>query len=68
MDVLVSATSKAAECMGRDDLGALAAGRFADVLIVDGDPLDDISVLENRERLKLIMKAGKAYTNRMSDN
>ena len=65
MDVLVSATSKAAECIGRDDLGALVPGRLADVLIVDGDPLDDISVLENRERLKLIMKAGSAYTNRM---
>jgi imidazolonepropionase-like amidohydrolase len=65
MDVLVSATSKAAECIGRNDLGALAPGRLADVLIVDGDPLNDISVLENRECLKLIMKAGSAYTNRM---
>ncbi len=68
MEVLVSATSKAAECIGRDDLGALAPGRLADVLIVDGDPLDDISVLENRDRLKLIMKAGAAYTDRMSTN
>ena len=66
MDVLVSATSKAAECMGRDDIGALEAGRLADVLVVDGDPLDDVRVLENRDRLKLIMKDGKAYTDRLS--
>ena len=65
MEALVSATTKAAECMGREDIGALAAGRLADVLVVDGDPLDDISVLENRDRLKLIMKDGKAYTNRL---
>ncbi len=66
MDVLVSATSKAAECMGRSDLGALAPGRLADILIVDGDPLNDISVLEIRDRIKLIMKEGAAYTNRLS--
>ena len=49
----------------RSDLGALVPGRLADVLVVDGDPLDDISILEERARLKLIMKAGAAYTNRL---
>ena len=66
MDVLVSATTKAAECMGRSDIGALAPGRLGDVLVVDGDPLQDISVLEDRARLKLILKDGNAYTNRMA--
>lgn len=65
MEVLVSATSKAAECMGRGDLGALAPGRLADVLVVEGDPLDNISILEQRDRLKLIMKEGAAYTNQL---
>ena len=68
MDVLVSATTKAAECMGRDDLGALTKGRLADVLVVEGDPLDDISILEDRDRLKLIMKEGEAYKNSLSSN
>jgi len=63
MQVLESATRRAAECIGRDDVGVLEKGRFADVLAVDGDPLADIRILEERARLKLVMKAGKAYTN-----
>lgn len=66
MDVLVSATSRAAECIGRDDVGALAPGRRGDVLVVDGDPLDDITVLERRDRLKLVMKDGSAFTNTLA--
>jgi imidazolonepropionase-like amidohydrolase len=42
MQVLVSATSKAAECIGRGDVGLLEAGRLADVLVVEGDPLENI--------------------------
>ena len=42
-DVLQAATRQAAEFLGRgDDLGTIAAGKLADVLIVDGDPLTDI--------------------------
>ena len=63
MQALVSATSRAAECIGLKDVGVLEAGRFADVLVVDGDPLADIRILEERARLKLVMKAGRAFTN-----
>jgi len=63
MDVIVSATSRAAECIERPDVGALEAGRLADVLIVDGNPLEEICILQERERLKLIMKEGWAYRN-----
>ena len=51
--------------MDRDDIGALKDGKLADIIVVKGDPLDDISVLENRDRLKLIMKQGSIYTNTM---
>lgn len=61
MDVIVAATGRAAECLERDDIGALVPGRAADVLAVDGDPLEDVSVLEERERLKLVMKGGVAF-------
>ena len=63
MQALVSATSSAAECIGRSDVGVLEAGRYADVLVVDGDPLSNIRILEERARLKLVMKGGRAFTN-----
>ncbi len=66
MEALVAATSRAAECLERPDLGALAPGRAADILVLDGDPLADIAVLQERRRLKLIMKAGKAFANALT--
>ncbi len=66
MEVIVSSTSGAARCIERPDLGALAPGRVADVLVVDGDPLQDIAVLQHRDRLHLIMKEGKPYRNLLS--
>jgi imidazolonepropionase-like amidohydrolase len=66
MEVIVASTSKAAECIERPELGALAPGKVADVLVVDGDPLADIRVMEDRSRLHLVMKAGKAFTNKLS--
>lgn len=63
MQALVAATSRAAACIGRSDVGLLAAGRYADVLVVDGDPLANIRILEERARLKLVMQGGRAFTN-----
>jgi imidazolonepropionase-like amidohydrolase len=63
MDVIVSSTSRAAECLERPELGALTPGRIADILVVDGDPLQNIAVLQSRDRLHLIMKEGKPYRN-----
>jgi imidazolonepropionase-like amidohydrolase len=65
MEVIVASTSRAAECIEQPDVGALEAGRLADVLVVDGDPTEDVRVLQERERLKLIMKDGVAYRNRL---
>ena len=48
-------------------LGVVAAGAFADLLVVDGDPLADISVLGGQgERLALIMKQGRLVKNALS--
>lgn len=63
MDAIVCATSRAAECIERPELGALAPGKIADVLVVDGDPLSDIRVLEQRSRIKLVIKDGKSFHN-----
>jgi imidazolonepropionase-like amidohydrolase len=66
MQALVSATSRAAECIGRGDVGLLQPGRYADVLVVEGDPLADIRILEERARLKLVMQGGRAHTNTLT--
>ncbi len=61
-----AATGYAAECCGLGkDVGTIKAGKLADIIVVDGDPLGNISILRDRERLLLIMKGGEAYKNRL---
>ena len=67
MDAIVASTSRAAECIERPDLGALVPGRIADVLVVNGDPLKDIRVLQQRDRIKLVMKDGMPFHDRLTD-
>ena len=48
-------------------LGVIKEGAYADLLIVNGNPLEDIRVMENpEENLKLIMKDGKIYKNKLT--
>ena len=57
MQVLVAATRNGAEVIGRgEDLGTLEAGKLADIIVVNGDPLQDLSALGNVE---LVVKNGK---------
>ncbi|MCB1744341.1 MAG: amidohydrolase family protein [Gammaproteobacteria bacterium] len=56
VDVLRSATSVAAEALGRTELGTLAAGQAADLLAVSGDPLQDIEAVT---RPRLVVAAGR---------
>jgi imidazolonepropionase-like amidohydrolase len=47
-------------------LGTISAGAYADLLVVEGDPLSDVKVLtEPRKHLKLIMKDGVIYKNEL---
>ena len=72
-EILVQATSLAAELIGHSGklnpyqagpIGVIKAGAYADLLLVDGNPLEDISMLADPEKnLKLIMKDGKIYKN-----
>ena len=56
MQAIQSATTVAAELLDRqNDLGAIEAGKLADIIAVDGDPLRDISELE---RVRFVMKGG----------
>src|SRR5687768_9748641 len=62
MQTLVAATRHGGEIMGRPgELGVVKAGALADLLMVDGDPLADIAILQKREALRLIMKDGAIH-------
>ena len=64
MQAIIAGTSEAAACCGLEsDLGMLGAGKLADLIVVDGNPLSDVTVLQERERIRLVMKEGKAYRN-----
>jgi imidazolonepropionase-like amidohydrolase len=59
LDVIRWATRNGAEAMRMGDrLGTVAEGKLADLLVVDGDPLGDIAVLQQPERLVAVMKDG----------
>jgi imidazolonepropionase-like amidohydrolase len=59
MDAVISTTSLAAESMGLDkQIGSLAQGLQADIVAVDGNPLQDITALR---RVSFVMKGGKIY-------
>jgi imidazolonepropionase-like amidohydrolase len=60
-EALVAATKLGGELMGREPLGQLESGYLADLLLVDGDPTTDIRLLQDQERLLIVMKDGKIH-------
>ncbi len=64
---LLAATSEAAACCGLEgELGRIEPGKTADLVVVDGDPLGDITVLQEPERIHLVMKEGKVFRDRIT--
>lgn len=65
VEILRQATSISAEIMQMEgQLGCVTEGAFADLIVVDGDPLDDIGLLaRNGDALPLIMRAGELVKN-----
>ena len=60
MDVIVSTTRLAAECLGwQDRLGTLAAGKLADIIITRTNPLTELKSLANPDNIVLVMKDGQ---------
>jgi len=68
IDVIRSATTVAAKVLRREgQLGCLKPGAWADLIVVDGDPLKDITVLEGQgKHLAAIMKGGRFHKNRIA--
>lgn len=63
MDVIQAATRNAAELLGLRDLGQIAPGFVADLVVVDGDPLADIRALE---RPVLVIQSGAVVRNNLA--
>jgi len=66
-EIVASATSVAADLLNMNGkLGTVAPGAFADLLVVDGDPLVDATILGGQgENLRAILKNGKFYKNEL---
>jgi imidazolonepropionase-like amidohydrolase len=67
IDVLRSATVVNAALLGRSgELGVVAPGAYADLLVVDGDPLEDVELLAGQgEHLEFIARGGETIANRL---
>jgi imidazolonepropionase-like amidohydrolase len=64
MEAILAATTVGAELLDMADLvGTIEPDKFADLLIVDGDPLSDTGILQDPDRIKTVMKGGKVVAN-----
>jgi imidazolonepropionase-like amidohydrolase len=63
-EALAAGTAGSATALGLADRGTLQVGKRADLLVVDGDPLADIGVLNNRAAVRLVVKHGELVLDR----
>ena len=62
MKAIQAATKHGGEIMGMaDELGMVREGYLADLLLVDGDPVADVRILQDKTRILAIMKDGKFH-------
>ena len=60
MDAIVAMTRNNANAAGWEkDVGTLQVGRFGDILLVDGDPLADVRILQDPKKILAIFKGGR---------
>ncbi len=66
---LLAGTSRAAECLGIDsEVGTVEVGKAADLIIVDSDPVADVSSLEWGRSVRLVIQNGKIVADRMGQD
>lgn len=59
LQAIVSATGNAAKLLRMDRLiGSIAEGKLADMIVIDGDPIEDISILQKAENILMVIKDG----------
>jgi len=59
LEAITCATKNAASAMKRDDIGLIAEGKIADLLVVDGDPSKDVTILGDKNLIKHVFLNGK---------
>lgn len=64
MEAVVAATGGAAEAIDFTDVGTVAPGKLADLVCVEGDPLEDIKILQDLKRIRLVIKDGRIVADR----
>ncbi|HJX69031.1 MAG TPA: amidohydrolase family protein, partial [Dehalococcoidia bacterium] len=65
MEAIVAATRNGAlACFMGDKTGTIQTGKLADIIIVDSDPLSDITILQNVQNIKMVMLEGKIEIDR----
>ena len=65
MDAILTTTRNAAQALKQEkDLGTIEAGKLADLIAVDGDPLKNIRCLQQKKNIAVVMKEGKIYADR----
>jgi imidazolonepropionase-like amidohydrolase len=68
MEAIIASTSAAARLIGIDDqVGTIARGKEADLLLIDGNPLRNIETLCDRTRIVGVMKAGRFVAGALSE-
>jgi len=65
MEAIVAATKHGAMgCFMEDKTGTIEPGKFADILLIDGNPLADIKILQKKDKIKMVMLEGNVEINR----
>ncbi len=68
MEALISATRTNAELFGiQEEIGTLEEGKIADLIVVDGNPLEEIALLQKQENVKAIIKGGEIVKNTLAE-
>jgi imidazolonepropionase-like amidohydrolase len=64
-DALVAGTMYAAHNIGKEnEIGTISVGKLADLVVVDGDPLQDIRILQHKNRILMVIKDGQIKVDR----
>jgi len=67
MQAIQAATGWAAECVGMEkDIGTVEAGKLADLVIIDGNPISDIRILQDKDKIMRVFKGGSLFVDHIA--